>query len=59
MIDRLKELCGEIDATKVWSITHRSNEAAMRLYESTGARPGPGGDDVTVVWAARNWMTSD
>ncbi len=36
MIERLKELAQATAACEVWVVTNRSNEAAMRLYRSTG-----------------------
>ena len=55
MIDELKALCRQLGLTKAWTVTSRSNEAAVGLYRGTGARPGPGGDDVTMVRNPESW----
>jgi ribosomal protein S18 acetylase RimI-like enzyme len=55
MIESLKGVCGEVNATKAWAITQRSNEAALALYRSTGADLAAGDGDVTVVWNAQTW----
>ncbi len=57
MIDVLKGVCGQAAAMKAWGITNRSNEPAVRLYESTGAQPDPSGDEVTFVWSAAEWKS--
>jgi hypothetical protein len=57
MIDVLKDLCGRAGVMKIWTVTNRSNQAAVRLYGSTGARPGPGDDDVIFVWEAESWKS--
>jgi ribosomal protein S18 acetylase RimI-like enzyme len=49
MVDALLAGCRADGVMKTWVITDRSNEAAMRLYAASGARPGPGGD-VVFVW---------
>lgn len=57
MIEVLKGLCRDVRATKAWTVTELSNEAAVGLFESTGAVPGPTGDDVTFVWSDENWKS--
>lgn len=49
MIEALKALCKVEGVMKTWVVTDRSNVAAARLYESTGAR-GSGGDDCVFVY---------
>jgi ribosomal protein S18 acetylase RimI-like enzyme len=39
MIEALKLICKNENAMKTWVITNRSNLAAFRLYQSTGALP--------------------
>ena len=55
MIDTLKDLCGQLGATKAWVITNRSNSAAVGLYESTGAHAEPNGDELMFVWDSEHW----
>jgi ribosomal protein S18 acetylase RimI-like enzyme len=55
MIECLADLCRALDATKAWTITNRSNEAALGLFTSAGAKPGAGGDDLVLFWTADQW----
>lgn len=50
MIEVLKELCGVAHVMKMWTVTHRSNEAAVELFKSTGANSESGADELTIVW---------
>ena len=50
MIETLKITCRQENAMKTWVITNRSNLAAFRLYESTGATADVRGDEVTFVY---------
>jgi ribosomal protein S18 acetylase RimI-like enzyme len=54
MIETLKSICKKENAMKAWVITNRSNLAAFRLYESTGAAADPSGDEVTFVYGPEN-----
>lgn len=54
MIETLKLICKKENALKTWGITNRSNLAAFRLYESTGAAADPSGDEVTFVYGPEN-----
>jgi ribosomal protein S18 acetylase RimI-like enzyme len=38
LIEELKKLCRQENIMKCWVITDRTNAAAIRLYESTGAQ---------------------
>jgi aminoglycoside 3-N-acetyltransferase I len=55
MIESLKLLCKQENAMKAWVITNRSNMAAVRLYERTGATCHPNGDEVGFVYGPENW----
>lgn len=57
MIEVLKSICRDVDATKMWTVTDRSNEAAMRLYKRTGARVESRGSTVALVWSPEAWRT--
>ena len=50
MIETLNLLCEQEAVMKTWAITNRSNGAAMSLYERTGARADPRGDEVVFVY---------
>ena len=50
MIEALRSVCRQIDATKIWAVTNRSNAAAVGLYRNTGATSAPEGDDVVFVY---------
>ena len=50
VIEALKALCRREDTMKTWVITNRSNVAAVRLYETTGAAADTSGDEVTFVY---------
>jgi ribosomal protein S18 acetylase RimI-like enzyme len=52
MIEVLKAVCGQVEARKMWLLTNRSNEAAVHLYESTGARAD---DAVLFTYGATHW----
>jgi ribosomal protein S18 acetylase RimI-like enzyme len=54
MIETLKMICGQENTMKTWVITNRSNLAAFRLYESTGATADPSGDEVSFVYKPEN-----
>ena len=54
MIETLKTICRQENAMKTWVITNRSNLAAFRLYESTGATANASGDEVTFVYVPEN-----
>jgi ribosomal protein S18 acetylase RimI-like enzyme len=54
MIETLKMICRQENAVKMWVITNRSNLAAFRLYESTGATADATGDQVTFVYKPEN-----
>jgi ribosomal protein S18 acetylase RimI-like enzyme len=51
MIEALKAICNEENIMKTWVITDRSNHAAVRLYEKTGATANPDAQDVVYVYA--------
>jgi ribosomal protein S18 acetylase RimI-like enzyme len=55
MIESLKLLCKQENAMKAWVITNRSNMAAVKLYERTGATSHPNGDEVSFVYGPENW----
>ena len=38
LIEELKKLCRQENIMKCWVITDRTNAAAIRMYESTGAQ---------------------
>ncbi len=50
LIEELKAHCRREGVTKTWVVTSRANTAAVRLYESTGARAGDASDDVVFVY---------
>jgi aminoglycoside 3-N-acetyltransferase I len=49
LVEELKEIAVDMNASEIWVITNRSNQAAMRLYETTGAR-SPQSDDVVFIY---------
>lgn len=57
MIGELKAICREADVMKMWVPTGRSNIAATRLYESTGAVPLPSGDEVTYAYPRESFIS--
>jgi len=54
MIETLKTICRQENTMKTWVITNRSNLAAFKLYESTGATADARGDEVTLVYRPQN-----
>jgi aminoglycoside 3-N-acetyltransferase I len=50
LVDELLAWCRRERVMKAWVVTSRSNTAAVRLYETAGARPGAGDDDVVFVF---------
>ncbi len=50
LVEELKAHCRRERVTKTWVVTSRANTAAVRLYESTGARAGDASDDVVFVY---------
>jgi GNAT superfamily N-acetyltransferase len=57
MIETLKMICRQENAMKTWVITNRTNRsnlAAFRPYESTGATADARGDHVTLVYKSEN-----
>jgi ribosomal protein S18 acetylase RimI-like enzyme len=56
LITELKDICREANAMKMWASTSRSNTAANRLYESTGGKPFPEGDEVTFGYSREEFM---
>jgi len=50
MIALLKEICRRRNVMKMYVFTNRSNTAAMRLYESTGGKADPSGDEVSFLY---------
>ena len=46
MINLLKTFCRQRGVMKMWVYTNKSNAAAMRLYESTGAVADESGDEI-------------
>jgi ribosomal protein S18 acetylase RimI-like enzyme len=54
MIEALKLICKKENVMKTWVITNRSNLAAFRLYQGTGAAADPSGDEVTFVYRPLN-----
>jgi ribosomal protein S18 acetylase RimI-like enzyme len=54
MIQTLKAICKQENAMKTWVTTNRSNLAAFRLYESTGATANASADEVTLVYWPEN-----
>jgi ribosomal protein S18 acetylase RimI-like enzyme len=51
MVEALKTICQQENVMKTWVITNRSNLAAVRLYESTGAASGLSDDELVFVYA--------
>jgi ribosomal protein S18 acetylase RimI-like enzyme len=51
MVNELKRIGLELNVTKIWVLTNKSNSAAVNLYRSTGAKP-VGDDDVMFVYEA-------
>ena len=45
LITELKKICSDEGVMKMWVHTSRSNTAATRLYETTGAVPQPSEED--------------
>lgn len=41
LLDRLLQLAGELGCSEAWVLTHRTNTAAQRLYESVGGIAPP------------------
>ncbi|HWQ33158.1 MAG TPA: GNAT family N-acetyltransferase [Blastocatellia bacterium] len=52
MIRLLKKYCREQNVMKMWVHTNRSNQAAMRLYQTTGGIADPAGDEITFLYTA-------
>jgi ribosomal protein S18 acetylase RimI-like enzyme len=52
LIEALKLICKEENVMKTWVITNRSNSAALRLYQSTGAVADPSGDEITFTYGS-------
>lgn len=50
MIKLLKQLCRQQGVMKMWVQTNKSNKAAVRLYESTGAEANASGDEITFLY---------
>lgn len=50
MIDRLKAICVEYGAVKLWVQTTRDNTAAVNLYLTTGATEVEQGDTVSYAY---------
>ncbi len=50
LVEELLAWCRRERVVKAWVVASRSNAAAVRLYESAGARPEGGGDDVVFVF---------
>jgi len=59
MIGELKAICRKADVMKMWVPTGRSNEAATRLYASTGAVPLPSEDEVTYAYPRESFMNPE
>ena len=59
MIGELKAVCRDANVMKMWVPTGRSNEAATRLYASTGAVPVPTGDEVTYSYPRESFMNPE
>jgi ribosomal protein S18 acetylase RimI-like enzyme len=51
MVNELKRIGHDLNVTKIWVLTNKSNTAAVSLYESTGARQA-GDDDILFVYGA-------
>jgi ribosomal protein S18 acetylase RimI-like enzyme len=54
MIEALKVICKKENAMKTWVTTDRSNVAAFRLYQSTGATADASDDSVIFVYGPQN-----
>lgn len=50
MIETLKAICKKENVMKTWVIANRSNVAASRFYESTGAVADADGDNTVFVY---------
>ena len=55
MIDELRSICRERNIMKMWVQTSESNEAAMRLYQSTGGARGEEDDLVQFGWTSETF----
>jgi ribosomal protein S18 acetylase RimI-like enzyme len=58
MIEALQEFCQEADLHKAWTITDQSNTAAIRLFQSSGARAEQQGVDTIFVWRPEAWRSA-
>jgi GNAT superfamily N-acetyltransferase len=47
LVEWLKAECARRDAFKMWVPTHRTNTAAVALFEATGGTPSNAGDEVS------------
>jgi ribosomal protein S18 acetylase RimI-like enzyme len=45
LVEELKDICRNENIMKMWVVTNRSNEPAMRLYAKTGGDESIGGSD--------------
>ena len=59
MIEMLKSVCRANDVMKMWVPTGRSNVAATRLYERTGATAVPSGDEVTYAYPRESFIDAE
>ena len=55
LIDTMKTLAKQENAMEAWVVTNRSNLAAVKLYESTGAIADTIGDEVVYVYGSAHW----
>ena len=52
MVEVLKEVSDELGATKIWTVTNRVNDAAMKFFERVGSEPCTGVDAVVFTYHA-------
>ena len=55
MINHLKTICQERNILKMWVLTNKANQAAMRTYESTGGQLVKEDDMVMFVYYPENF----
>ncbi len=55
LIDEIKAICRERNIMKMWVETNESNEAAMRLYQSTGGTRDEEDNVVQLGWTPENF----
>jgi ribosomal protein S18 acetylase RimI-like enzyme len=53
LVEALLDIAAALDATKTWTVTHRSNGAAMGLFRETGGVPEAAENDADQVLSWR------